>query len=86
MHEKLHMFCHFVCAELYPLFVRFPTGADARRSMKAFQNFCALPGVVGAIDGTHVEITRPAEWQELYYNKRIGCSSFNNQVVVDGRG
>jgi hypothetical protein len=52
----LHLVCHSV-SELMEENICFPT---TRREMKAvadgFRQLSAMPGVVGAIDGTHVSI------------------------------
>ncbi|KAH7934794.1 hypothetical protein HPB52_000491 [Rhipicephalus sanguineus] len=46
--------------------IRWPDREEAARNKRAFR---ALD-VVGAIDGCHVRITRPAECEEDYYNRK----------------
>lgn len=44
-----------------------------------FQNIAGLRGVVGAIDGTHIRISRPYVDEEVYVNRK-GYHSTNVQV------
>lgn len=49
----------------------------------AFQQFSGLPGVVGAIDGTHFAISKPRFCPSDYYYFKSGGYSINCQAVVD---
>lgn len=46
-----------------------------------FQNIAGLRGVVGAIDGTHIRISRPHVNEEVYVNRK-GYHSINVQVRI----
>jgi len=51
--------------------------------MLEFYNFCGLPGVGGAIDGTHIHIRKPQVGPKDYYYFKTGGYSIQMQVVVD---
>ena len=62
--------------------------SDAARSWKIQQDFhqlCGLYGIIGAIDGSHVEIKPPGEDEQSYYNRKKRHSVVL-QGVCDGRG
>lgn len=66
-------------------FVRFPTNAaDVRRSQEAFFAIAGFPGVVGAVDGTHVQIIAPPEYENEFVN-RHNYHSINTQVIFDAK-
>lgn len=44
---------------------------------------CGLPGVIGAIDGTHISISKPQFGAADYYYFKSGGYTINCQVVVD---
>lgn len=45
-----------------------------------FYNRTGFPGVIGCVDGTHVNIVRPIESEHLYYNRK-GRHSLNTMIV-----
>jgi hypothetical protein len=51
--------------------------------MLDFRDWCGLPGVVGAIDGTHFEIKKPTIGLEDHYYFKSGGFSMQCQAVVD---
>jgi hypothetical protein len=42
-----------------------------------------MPGLVGAIDGMHIAISKPTSRAEDYYYFKSGGYSLNCQAVVD---
>jgi len=50
-----------------------------------FARVCGFPGVIGAIDGTHIKIRAPPTDPSSYINWK-GFPSLNLQVVCDLRG
>lgn len=46
---------------------------------------CGLPGIVGAIDGTHIEIAKPRFASSDYYYFKSGGYTINCQAVVDSK-
>ncbi len=63
-------------------FVKLPQGDECYRSARIFKDLCNFPGVIGAIDGTHVLVSPPAE-QEFAYVNRKGRKSLNVQVACN---
>lgn len=61
----------------------WPTGERMREKQRGFAALCGLPGVVGAIDGMHVAISKPQHVPVDYYYFKSGGYSLNCQAVVD---
>jgi hypothetical protein len=45
----------------------WPNGQKLLTCQLCFKDFCKIPGSVGAIDGTHIAITKPKSGVEDYY-------------------
>lgn len=67
-----------LCASL----IKFPTTEAERLKIKIgfFAKF-NFPGIIGCIDGTHVDFIAPTEDEELYVDRR-GHHSMNVQLVT----
>ena len=63
-------------------FIKWPTGAAAAEVMANFKQKKGIPGVIGAIDGSHIPITAPSENQDEYINRKR-FHSIVLQVVCD---
>jgi hypothetical protein len=50
----------------------------------AFKASCSLPAVVGAIDGTHIHIAKPAKGPKDYYYFKSGGYTLKYQAIGDG--
>jgi hypothetical protein len=61
----------------------FPQGNRLRNVMHDFQEFCGLPAVVGAIDGTHIHIQKPYVGPEDYFYFKSSGYTIQMQAVVD---
>ncbi|CAL1672278.1 unnamed protein product [Lasius platythorax] len=66
---------------LAPRFIQWPQGERATEVMAAFKRVNAFPGVIGAIDGTHVEIRSPQDDNHQAYINRKGYPSVHVQAV-----
>lgn len=66
-------------------FVSWPGEGQRASSAAAFHRLCGLSGVIGAIDGCHVRLRRPAVRGGDYINHR-SFHSILLQAVVDERG
>ncbi|XP_042148188.1 putative nuclease HARBI1 [Ixodes scapularis] len=71
-------------AKQAPHFIRWPTAAEVPEQQRQFYAVDGFPGVVGAIDGTHVRIQGPPLHEELFVNRHF-YHSINVQLVVDAR-
>ncbi|KAH3791519.1 hypothetical protein DPMN_145007 [Dreissena polymorpha] len=64
--------------------IKFP---ESRHELKTiadgFQQRCGMPGVVGAVDGTHIASPAPISEHRSSFFKRKGFASLVLQVVCD---
>jgi hypothetical protein len=81
-HQVTREVCNAIVELLFYSYIRLPTGRELEESIEGFENFCGLPQVAGAIDGTHIEIKAPFEYHEDYVNRK-GFHSVQLQAVVD---
>jgi len=63
--------------------IAWPTGRRVTENMSDFKELCGLPGVIGAIDGTHIGIRKPSRAPEDYYYHKSGGYSIQAQAVVN---
>lgn len=63
-------------------FIAWPSDNDARSVITGFQGKSKFPNVLGAIDGSHIEITAPKEHASSYINRK-GFHSVVLQGVCD---
>lgn len=74
-------------ARLRPNYVRFPgTPEERRQVMKQFYMVSGMPGVIGAIDCTHVPMQCPGGDDGEIYRNRKGYFSINVQLLCDQTG
>ena len=50
----------------------WPRGDCLRQTQEIFFDLCGLPGVVGAIDGTHISISKPQIVPADYFYFKLG--------------
>ena len=66
--------------------ISWAEGDELLQVMSDFKSWCHMPGVVGAIDCTHVHIVKPQIlYPEDYYYHKSGGYSIIAQAVVDSR-
>lgn len=63
--------------------ISWPTGNRLHLNMAQFREFSGLPGIVGAIDGTHFHIRKPNHSPEDYFYFKSGGYTMACQAVVD---
>lgn len=61
----------------------WPRGEAAQMTAADFQQLCGLPGVMGAINGMQIAISKPRVAAQDYYYFKSGGYSMNCQAVVD---
>lgn len=62
-------------------FIQWPQGAKVLEVQEEFEAVSGFPNVIGAIDGSHVEIKAPYEGSQAYINRK-GYHSIHIQVIV----
>jgi hypothetical protein len=63
--------------------IQFPVTEESRQAVQMeFMEKFGFPGVIGAIDGTHVAILQPVEDEHVYFNRK-GFHSKNVQIICD---
>ena len=63
--------------------INFPLDIQQLHRIKAnFMAIAGMPGVVGAIDGTHIKIIAPSKDEDVFVNRKK-VHSINTQVVFD---
>lgn len=65
-------------------FIHFPANHLLPKIKAEFREFAGFPDVIGAIDGTHVRIVRPRQFEVEYINRKR-YHSINVQVVFDAK-
>lgn len=71
-------------SELRPKYITFPSEEEQQRIKRQFYGIKEFPGVIGCIDGTHVELSMKPDVQcpELFRNRK-NRFSINVQVLFD---
>ena len=62
--------------------IKWPTEGRAKIVMEGFRQLKGMPGVIGAIDGSHIPIKAPEEYPENYVNRK-GFHSVVLQGICD---
>ena len=82
--------CVFFCVKFVITFlnrvsstyIRWPTHEEAWQVEQEFKSVAGFPGVIGAIDGSHIEIKAPNDTQADYQDRRQR-HSVNVMAVCD---
>lgn len=82
----IRLFTASVVKRLTPELIKFPdTIAGFERCARAFEARSGIPGIIGAIDGSHIRIAPPKRDQKSYYNRKSFYSVILS-AVCDARG
>lgn len=68
--------------QLKPEYVKWPSAIESRRIAAEFEESYGLAGVIGCLDGTHVQVKPPANDRDSYINRK-GFPSINVMAVCD---
>ncbi|XP_043474045.1 uncharacterized protein LOC122506114 [Leptopilina heterotoma] len=64
--------------------IRWPRGEEIETNEREFREIDGFPGVIGLVDGCHIEISAPHENAASYINRK-GYYSINMQGICDAR-
>lgn len=71
-------------ADLMPIHIYMPNDEEKAEIMGDFFRKYELPGIIGLIDGTHIRLKKPREFEYAYVNRR-SYHSINVQIVIDSK-
>ncbi|XP_046389383.1 putative nuclease HARBI1 [Ischnura elegans] len=75
-----------IFARRLPEYVKVPsTAEEVAQNALQFYEVAGFPGVLGAIDGTHIMIKNPGGAHAEVYRNRKGYFSINVQVIVNSK-
>ena len=63
-------------------FIRWPDNHQLVSIAEQFGLISGFPGIIGAIDGTHIPIPGPSRFRASYINKK-GYPSIHHQAICD---
>lgn len=67
--------------DLAPVIIKWPTDEQLNEVWEGFESMSTFPKVIGAIDGTHINIPAPKHYPESYVNRK-GHHSIQLQVCL----
>lgn len=59
-----------ICKDVMPDVIKWPSGQKIHETLREFENLKGFPGVIGAIDGSHIPIRTPKQNPENYINRK----------------
>ena len=57
----IHDCAYAICKHMFSTYIRLPTLAEWRTNMEKWRQQTSIPGIVSAIDGTHINIEKLCE-------------------------
>ena len=76
--------CQVIASQLLTKYVTIPKDNKLEEVVQGFEALWGFPQAFGAIDGSHIPITKPQESASDYYNRK-GFYSLIMQALVDHR-
>uniref|UniRef100_A0ABM0GNC9 Putative nuclease HARBI1 n=1 Tax=Saccoglossus kowalevskii TaxID=10224 RepID=A0ABM0GNC9_SACKO len=83
--SSLHYVVMTVCQALVAKqsdYICWPKGIEVQQICESFRQKTGFPGVIGAVDGTHIYIPGPSHHRNSYINRK-GFPSIQLQAVCD---
>src|SRR5436190_17047571 len=56
----VHDITYAILCHMWRMYICLPTAAEAQKSIYAWERQTRIPGIVGALDGTHIAIRKPS--------------------------
>ena len=66
----VHSLVRFITQYLLDEVIKWPTNEEKQEMTQMINEVYHFPGVIGMIDGTHIEIEQPSERGYEYYNRK----------------
>lgn len=83
VHRAVHEVTHAIVQSMAAEYIKFPITLEERNRIKGhFMEKWNFPGVIGAIDCTHIAILKPQEDEHNFINRK-GYHSLNCQIICD---
>ncbi|XP_056605038.1 putative nuclease HARBI1 [Triplophysa dalaica] len=80
IHQTINALCR---PHIIRQFISFPLDIrQLQRNKASFMDIAGVPGVVGAIDGTHIKLIAPRQDEDVFLNRKK-THSINTQIVFD---
>ncbi|KAJ1519059.1 hypothetical protein ONE63_011302 [Megalurothrips usitatus] len=76
--KEVHKIVDILC-QLCNKFIVWPTEAEATIIRQQFKDRAGYPGVIGAIDGCHIDVLVPANDQQSYIDRKM-----NHSILLQG--
>jgi hypothetical protein len=70
IHAIVHRTLSIICSEMLPDLIKWPSGLKVQEIVDRFFQHKDFPGIIGAIDGSHISIKPPTVDAEQYYNRK----------------
>lgn len=61
-----------ILQNMWSVYIRLPNKEETEKNIKEWKRTTGIPGIAGAIDGTHIAIKKPANRAapEVYFNRK----------------
>ena len=84
MFERVFAVLSVLANDLLQVFVTWPSKREQKDVSEYYEDKYGFPGVVGAIDGTHIQIARPPDrfFPQDYFSNRTKCFTMNCQITA----
>jgi len=66
----VHDVSRAIIQHMWSAYIRLPSSQETAQSMNRWRMQTGIPGIVGAIDGTHIAIQKPCKNGEAYFNRK----------------
>ena len=68
----VHDITYAILRHMFKTYIRRPNFMEAQKIMRAWEQQTGIPGIVGALNGTHVAIRKPSNRgeAEVYWNRK----------------
>ena len=83
--KTIRIVCYAINTHLGPRYLNVTRGNELKESVNMFQERLGFPQVLGAVDGTHIEINKPTEDSQSYFSYKMKYT-LNVQAVCDAKG